>query len=106
MGGGMLPGMTGPFPTGASQKTIGVPLRNEGSGQGPNDGSPATWAFGFTKLANSARQFKPGSTMRIGVKPGQETWSNTAFVSAPKRMMWAPLTVDAESENCARDSPI
>src|SRR5271169_126699 len=79
-------------PTGAPQKTMGTPFRGwslllgpKGApgcvgkngavavGHGPSAGLEGIPAVGFTKLAKSTRQFRPGMTMRMGVKPGQMT---------------------------------
>ena len=95
MTGGRLPGVIGPEPTGAPQKTIGTPLSGSfglgpnglvgnpkfvagvmaAVGQGPSAGFDGTPAVGLAKLAKSARQLNPGVMMRMGVNPGQITKS-------------------------------
>src|ERR1700732_1423050 len=91
MGGGVGSGMLSPgfgtVPTGAPQKMIGTPFKRSNglgpgtggekggaaAGQGPSAGFDGIAAPGFTKFAKSTRQFSPGSTIRIGVNPGQIT---------------------------------
>src|SRR5271155_5536401 len=95
MGGGVGNWPLGGFgtvPTGAPQKTMGTPFKGwslllgpngaptwvgkKGAvevGHGPSAGLEAMPAAGFTKLVKSTRQFRPGRTMRMGVKPGQMT---------------------------------
>jgi len=89
-------------PTGAPQKTMGVPFKGSfgfgpitpgggnpksggprsPTGHGPSAGADSMGASGvadvlFTKLAKSTKQLIPGRTMRMGVKPGQMTKLST-----------------------------